>query len=227
MKTLTKIVARGVVDQALKCVEYGLRCLDPPALTSGMLKRYGVHSEHTILSFWRALDRVLERNRSLSIYRSKYMDFSLLLMHSLEDVYLVKDLGIYVDPVDCEGRECVAVPHTHVLRIYLEGSYEGTPRLKINIVNLLAIVIAREPSFRSCLERLAEDPTSVRNVVEIARCVYGLLRKYDKVLARIMDRVPDKFSSFVNISPFLRSVLKALVSSSTSYTPHDYREATE
>ena len=226
MRTLTKIVARGVADQALKCVEYGLRCLDPPALTSGMLKRYGVHSEHTILSFWRALDRILEKVRNLTIYKSKYMDFNLVLTHSLEDVYLVKDLGIYVDPVDCEDRECVAVPHTHVLKIYLVGSYEGTPRIRINVVNLLSIVIAREPEFRKCLENLVEDPTSVRRVVEIARCVYILLRKYNNVLARLMDRVPDRFSSFVNISPFLRSVLKALVPR-TKPAPPSHQEATE
>ncbi len=207
--TVLKYVARGVIDQSLRCVEVGAKCLDPPALTSGMLKKYGLHSEHTILNFWRALDRILEpRGGRVCIYRSRYMDFYLLLVHGMEEVYYAKDVDMYVDPLDCGEHECLSIPHTHTLKIYLEGRYGGGTKVKLNLVHVLAIAVSSDEEFASCLKDFSEDPLSISKLLRISMCIHRMMKSSKSVLTKIMDKVPDDFQSFVNVSPILRKILK-------------------
>jgi len=207
--SLLKYVAKGVIDQSVRCVEVRAKCLDPPALTSGMLKKYGLHSEHTILNFWKNLDKVIEsRSGKVCIYRSRFMDFFLLLIHNIDEVYYAKDIDMYLDPIDCNNHECVSIPHTHVLKIYLEGAYKDRTRVKLNLVHVLAIAISRDREFSSCLKEFSENPLSMERLIKISMCVHRMMKNFRSVLSKLMDRVPEDFHSFVNISPLLRKLLK-------------------
>ncbi len=208
--TLIKMVARGIVDQSVKCVEVGAKCIDPPSLTSGMLRRYGLHSEHTILNFWRNLDKLISRFGRICIYRSRHMDFYLTMLHRLEEVYYAHDIDMYVDPLDCEEHECTSAPHTHTLKVYIEGRYGDRTEISLNLVYLLSIAIARDREFKRCLEDFASNPTSVPSIVRIARCVHRLMMENRGVLERILEKVPEDIGSFFNLSPVLRRLAKAL-----------------
>jgi len=208
--TLLKVVARGVVDQSIKCAEVHAKCIDPPALTSGMLRKYGMHSEHTILNFWRSLDRLLSRGGRVSIYRSRHMDFCLLLLHRMEEVYYAQDIDMYVDPLDCDTHQCTSAPHTHTLKVYIEGRYGDRTEISLNVVHVLSIAIAREPSFRKCLEDFAENPLSIPKLLKISRCIHDMMKKNRGVLEKILEKVPDDLHSFLNLSPLLRRIVKSV-----------------
>ncbi len=207
---IVKIVARGVVEQSIKCVESRAKCIDPPALTSGMLKRFGLHSEHTILNFWRNLDKLLSKSNRLCIYRSRHMDFYLTLLHRMEEVYYAQDIDMYVDPLDCENRVCTSAPHAHTLKVYIEGKYGNRTEINFNVVRVLSIAISRDKKMRECLEDFAENPLSVTNIVRVSRCIHRIMKENKGILERILEKVPEDLQSFLNLSPILRRVIRAL-----------------
>ncbi len=209
---MLRIVARSVYEQALACIEHELLCLDPPALTSGMLKQYGIRSDHVILNFWKAIDRIIAAYRTVPVYKSKYISFELQLQHRIEDVYKLSDLGVYVDPAECMERNCIAVPHTHVLKIYLEGRYEGYLALRLNVVTLIKMISHYEPKLMSCLRDFSENPLSPTELVRFASCIYSLFTRHRGILQNLLDRLPESFEGFLNLSPFLRHALRRILS---------------
>ena len=207
MNNVVRIIVCALRDQVRNCLKYGLRCLDPPVLTSGMLRRYGIKSDHTIVNFWHRVQTIVSRFEHLEIYRSRHMVFALYMQHSLEDAYKLVDLDIYVDPIDCEHRQCLVAPHSHVLRIYFVGNYSNL-NLKINVISLLKLVSVKEPRFLTCLDRLAQDPLSEDNIIRVSLCVLSILNKYRTFLARFIEKVPNTLTNLINLSPLLRSSIR-------------------
>ncbi len=211
LELIANIIARAVRDQVKVCIEYDLKCIDPPALTSGMLKRYGIRSDHAIVGFWRKLVKVLSRCGRVRIYQSKYMAFDLVFIHSVEDVYRLVDEDAYVDPIDCEHRRCVVAPHSHTLRIYLEGMYGTRLDLKLNLISVLRIVLAREPRFVYCLDKYVQSPISSESIVKMAMCILSLATKYRNALVRVLDKVPSNIETLAMLSPVLRDAVRRSV----------------
>ncbi len=211
LKDVLRIVVRAVYEQSLTCIEHGLLCLDPPVLTSGMLKRYGIRSDHVILNFWKAVDRIITTHRTVPIYRSRYIDFEIQFQHRIEEVYKLSDLGMYVDPAECMERNCIAVPHAHVLKVYLEGKYGGYLALRLNVVTLIKIVSHYEPKFMLCLHDFSENPLSLDKLVKFAECVYSLFTRHRSMLQNLLDRLPESFEGFLNLSPLLRHALRRIL----------------
>jgi len=205
-----KMVIRSLVDQAKACIEYDLKCIDPPVLTSGMLRYYGIHSDHTIASFWKTLDKLIAMYKDLELYRSKYMNFKFVLQHRVDDAYRIANTNIYVDPIDCSTRKCVVAPHTHVLKIYIKGFYEDKAIVELNVIGILKIVLHYEPILIECLSKFVENPFSTNSVLKLVNCIYNIVLRHREVLSELLDTIPTSLDSFIKRSPLLRHIVKHL-----------------
>ncbi len=210
LRDIVRIVVRGLLDQTRLCIDLDLKCIDPPTLTSGMLRRYGVSSDHVVLNFWNKLSKILEKSNRFEIYRSRCISVNLVLIHRLSKVRKLVEHDAYVDPLDCIDKVCVVAPHSHVLKTYLEYRCCTGLRIRWNLVSLLRLVASRDPSFLECVESFAQDPTSIDRVLNIAQCVLRLLNTYRRPLMHVFDRIPSNLQELVKVSPFLRKIVREL-----------------
>ncbi len=204
------LLIKAITNQVDNCLKYNLNCLDPPCITSGQLNVYGLKNYSTKASFWRNIDSIASRYNGITIFKGRFGVFKLFLVHSIEEVYRVENTLIYVDPLDCEYVNCIAVPRTHSLRIYLEGSYSSRVILKVNIVTLLKLAITENPYFKECLERFAEEPFSKERVIHIASCSLSVLSKHRSIYDVVFNRYPKNISEVLRHIPILKNLYKEL-----------------
>lgn len=208
LNKIVAIVVKAIDNQVGNCLRYNLHCLDPPCITSGQLDSYGLKNYSAKASFWRAVDSVASRYNGVVIFRGRFGVFKLLLIHNIEEVYRIENTMVYVDPLDCEYLNCTAIPKTHSLRIYIEGSYSNRVIFRMNIVTLLKLAITENPYFKDCLERFAEKPFSEENILHIASCSLGVLSKHRSIYDILFNRYPRNIAEALRHIPILRSIVK-------------------
>jgi hypothetical protein len=211
---VAKIIIRTTYDQVMNCVRYYLHCLDPPSTTSGMLDRYGLDTYAKKLSFWRSVDTIISKYNNVKLFKGKFGDFKLVMVHAIEEVYKVENSDIYVDPLDCNYLKCVATPRSHTLRIYLEGVYSERVILRINIVTLLKIAISENPYFRECLEEFVENPVSVDVIMKLANCSLSVLSKHRSIYEMLFNKHAKNVLDVLKHSPIV-----------WKYIPKEYKES--
>jgi len=206
MKVLdvVKLIIRATYDQVMNCIRYYLHCLDPPSTTSGMLDRYGLDTYAKKLSFWKTVDNIISKYNNVELFKGKFGDFRLVMVHAIEEAYKVENSDIYIDPLDCSYIKCTATPRSHTLRIYLEGIYSERVILRINIVTLLKLAITENPYFRECFEEFVENPTSTEVIMKLANCSLSVLSKHKSLYEILFNKHTKNVLDILKRSPIAR-----------------------
>jgi len=214
-----KLIIKGIERQTLLCTKHNLWCIDPPALTSGMIRSMYKMSDHAIENFWRYVEEYLVSKTPIEIFKINGIKVLITLQHMKTHVEFSKRYGIYLDELDCYvcrgGLECIKVPSTHVLKIYIIGIYNDELRFKLNAIYVLKILRKVEPkSFNELMKAL-------RNIVDesflylgnLLKVVTTTINRHKGILTEILGPKITRMglnnsNKLMHHSPILRKLLK-------------------
>lgn len=197
---------RGIDSQVRGCVRYGVRCRDPPAITSTFLRKSLGFSEFRVKRFWRVARSLT--GYSLNVYRLRDAWFHLVLSVKRGAAYVVEGDSFFPDIFDCARLKCVEYTNENSLYLYLEGGMGGEA-LRVNVVHVLTKLLQVRPA---CYDAIVRSVDSVRRgdlggAVPGFICLFRVLRDYGNLLADIIPVVPKSISELALLSPAIGSIV--------------------
>ncbi len=197
--------AKRVVED---CIELGLKCLDPPATITPLLRCLG-YNEYQARKFWAFFEN-LEKPLEVKIYKYLSIEFKLLIAHRKEIVMHLKKGCTPLDELDCRRlhKECIKTPHAHALYVFLEGRVEED-YIRLNIIRLLKLLYEKYPDkTRKILDILVEAAWDHRKINEVYSIILEILRTESELLKLIVPLIPLSINELVERSPILRRIHK-------------------
>ncbi len=189
-------------NHVVACSVCRLKCMDPPAVTTGQLYDLG-YSQYDVRTFW---GRLSLGSHTLVVYTIKNGYFSLEFEHSIgkvQEIYCV-DSRIPVDDFDAERRETIFTPNSHRLYIRLLG-YLGGNEIRINVVRIAKLVESYEPGLP---EKFID---TVRNVIwkkedreALLQIIYGELERWRNIIELLIPHFPDDLNHLRLLMPVFR-----------------------
>lgn len=202
---------KGIDSQVRGCVKYGVRCRDPPAITSTFLRSPLGFSEFRVKRFWRVARALV--GYSLNIYRLRDAWFHLVPSIRRGAAYVVEGDDFFPDVFDCMRLRCVEYTNENSFYLYIEGGLGGEA-LRLNVIHLLRKLLQVRPA---CYETILRSVRSVSKG-DLAGgmpgliCMFKVLRDYGNVLADIIPVVPKSPSELMLLSPALGSIVAKIKS---------------
>jgi len=206
VKEFIDALLSGVDTQVKGCVKYGVRCRDPPAITSTFLRRVVGFSEFRVKRFWKVARSVV--GYSLNIYRVRDAWFHLVPNVRRGAAYVVEGDNFFPDVFDCMELKCVEYTNENTFYLYIEGGLGGEA-LRVNLIHVLRKLLNVRPA---CYEAILRSVKSI-NVGDLNGgvpgliCMFRVLRDYGNVLADVIPVVPKSPSELMLLSPALRSIV--------------------
>jgi hypothetical protein len=204
---VVRIIIKAIYDQVTNCLRYNLHCMDPPCITSGMLDRFGLHNYSSKMSFWKAVEEIIEKYNNVELFKSRFGLFRLAFHHDIEEVYRISGTDVYIDVLDCDIVKCDITPRSHVLRVYLEGMYGNRITLRINIIMLIKMAIYENPYFRECLEGFVQNPFQQQTITTLLQCILAILYKHKSIFDMLFVKRPKDVNEVLKKSSLLRRYL--------------------
>ncbi|RLG85167.1 MAG: hypothetical protein DRO39_06260 [Thermoprotei archaeon] len=209
----TRYILRAVERQVLGCIDEGLICLDPPAVTTAILrKRLGL-SESTIRSFWRFVRNHSFTADEMLIYKFAEAKVGIEMNVVQGTAYSID--GVFVDSIDCKlhPRRCVEIPNANMLYIYVVASAEGSIA-RVNAVYLLKKLTQAEGArVLRAIEDLALALAGHKideGALDSVSYIVSVVHKYKKYTRDIFIKVPESLEELKKFSPLVRRFLRLL-----------------
>jgi len=206
------LILRGIDNQCVTCARFNLWCIDPPALTSGMIKRFAGLSDHAIETFWKFVDSTLRPKLPIKIFKIDDVIFLLAMEHMKTHIRYSRKYNVYLDDIDCfinEDLECIEVPISHVMKVYLVGSYGEEVKIKLNVVFILKTLYKYSPrlynNLMNSIKSLIYNGTS--SISDLISCIIKILMRYRGILRELVGPLPLNKKAILNSSPVLRKLL--------------------
>lgn len=203
--------ARAALLLAEACHVLGMRCVDVPMVTSGLLEAVGA-GQYRVRRFWSHARQ--SSGLAVPLYKYRKTEFRLRLEHREGPLYEVRwqSARVPLDPEEVpearrRGLEIEFAPRSHMLFLYLEGLHEGRLVLSIGVPRLL-LLLYRSPSTRGLVERLVDCVVS--SAWGRASCMEEVALRIVKSwgpLGIVLPRVPLDARELLNVSPLLRRLL--------------------
>jgi len=174
-------------------------------------------SDHAIENFWKYVEEYLVSKTPIEMFKINGMKALITLQHMKTHVEFSKRYGIYLDELDCYvcrgSLECIKIPSTHILKIYIIGIYNDELRFKLNAIYVLKILRKVEPkSFNELMKTL-------RNIIDeglpylesLLKIVTAIVNKHKDLLIEILGPKITHISlgdlsKLIHYSPILKKL---------------------
>ena len=214
-----QLILDGIKMQVSLCSKLNLWCVDPPALTSGIIRSISKMSDHAIENFWKYIETNLVAKTPLEIFKVNGIKVLLILQHMKTHVEYSRKYGIYLDELDCyvskSGLECIKVPSTHVLKIYIIGTYNDEVRFKLNAIYILKTLQKIEPkTFNELMDAIkGVINRDIKSLKTLLRIITITVNKHKNILTEILG--PEiahistgDYNKLLHYSHILRKLLR-------------------
>ncbi|MCE4625642.1 MAG: hypothetical protein F7C35_07265 [Desulfurococcales archaeon] len=172
----------------LNCVYCRLKCVNPPAVTTGLLRDLG-YTQYDIRAFWSRLPLGINK---IAIYRTRIGKFDLIFDHRVGAVKetVCRNLTTPVDNIDARRVPSYTSPNTHMLYLQVEGGFGGNV-LRINIIRLARIIESYEPGlperFLVSVREVISGKIDKKYVIDL---IYKEIEKWSRTLSLILPYIP-------------------------------------
>ncbi|WP_292319304.1 hypothetical protein [Caldisphaera sp.] len=187
------------------CIEYKIRCRDPPLATSKLLRSFGL-SEYQERNYWRVA-KVITKLGKIPIYKFANIEFNLKTELRTEKLY--SHNNIPVDYIDCKflGDKCNVTNKGFAFYVYIIGNIESS-ELKINAINLLNLLAMYN------YDLAFGFLTSIRNSLYNGNAgIEALLENLFRILKipvieLVLPKNPQNIKELLKVSKILRDISK-------------------
>ncbi len=200
--------ARAALLLAEACTSLGLRCVDVPIVTTGLLEAVGA-GQYKVRRFWAHAKR--SNGATIVLYKYRKTTFRVRLEHREGPLYEVNWEGVRV-PLDPEevsevrrrGLEVEFAPKSHMLFLYLEGLHEDKLVLSIGAPRLL-LLLYQSPETRKLVEQLVDCVVNAAwGRIDCMESVALRLVRAWTPLGIVLPRVPLSLEDLFKVSPLFR-----------------------
>jgi len=214
-----QLILDGIKMQVSLCSKLNLWCIDPPALTSGIIRSINKMSDHAIENFWKYIETNLVAKTPLEIFKVNGIKVLLILQHMKTHVEYSRKYGIYLDELDCyvgkSGLECIKVPSTHVLKIYIIGTYNDEVRFKLNAIYILKTLQKIEPKiFNELMDSIkGVINRDIKSLKTLLKTITITVNKHKNILTEILGPEiahisTNDYDKLLHYSHILRKLLR-------------------
>ena len=180
------------------CRSLGLRCTDPPFMTSRLLERlgYGPYEQRSAWEYARSLE-----GSPVELY--KYLDVRFSLVVKVVSRKLLHiDGWMPADYIDCQlaGPRCRVSPRGMAALAYVDG-VAGGAEIRLNLVRLLHILDTYLPGSASRLVA-AVRAAAAGDVASLQGVVLDLLQ--NESVRVFLPKVPKDAAGLAALSPAIR-----------------------
>lgn len=215
-RLIAKYVLEGVIMQLSNCVKYGIRCRNPPALTTGILHTLGL-SNYEIRSFWRSIKKRIERGEaSLTLLKYHDVEFKIELEFKSGGACYI-DHETYIDVHDCSlyGDNAKMLTNINKIYLFIKGYVSGEMFIKFNVIYLLKkLTDIGEVDTANALLGIARDfiegVVSEKKLQAVSYVLRSLL-KFSKELGELMVYIPKNLNEVFAYIPVLRCFYRQIV----------------
>ncbi|MEB3759286.1 MAG: hypothetical protein GSR72_04635 [Desulfurococcales archaeon] len=186
----------------IACTICRLKCIDPPAVTTGMLYDLG-YSQYDVRVFWSRLPR---GEYGFTIYQLKEGEIRILFEHNVGKVqeYYCDDVRIPVDDYDAEKRPTIYTPNSHRLFVRFHGNLGGN-LIRVNVVRIAKIVESYEPGLpEELLDVIRQVYWGKRPKEDLARLIVSELSRWRNIVSLLFPHLPKDDAGYVERMPILR-----------------------
>jgi hypothetical protein len=197
------MLLNAVKHHVVSCNVCRLKCVDPPAVSTGQLYDLG-YSQYDVRTFWAKLPL---GEHKLTLYRLKAGEFQLVFEHSIGKVNEVYcgNVRVPIDEFDASRRESIFTPNSHRLYIRLSGQLGGN-KIRVNIIRFAKLVESYELGLADkVIDTVNDIVWGRKDKSEVFEIIYRELERWKNIVSLILPHFPADRNHLRELMPLFRT----------------------